>query len=592
LTRRLTTILAADVVGFSRLMSSDETGTLAYLKAFRAELVEPKTLQYGGRVVKLMGDGALMEFGSVVDAVNFAADVQRSVADHADSLPEERRVLLRIGINIGDIIVEGDDIYGNGVNIAARLEKLAEPGGICISRNVYDQVKGNVDLAFEDAGARKVKNIPEPVQVYRVQLGLQRPREQVQPYQTAQTAATLHKPSIAVLPFTNMSGEPDQEYFADGLTEDLISTLGRCRWLLVIARNSMFAYKGTSIDVRRVAEELGVRYVLEGSVRRSGHRIRVTVELIGGRDGARLWGERYDRDIDDIFELQDQITAAIAGTIEPELEAIEEMASRGRPTDDLNAWDCYQRGLWHLYHFTMEALETSKTLLERAIVLDPNFSQAYARLAYVHIQFGWYGPKTERAGRVNCAASLAKQAVQLDRRDPAARVALGRALALCGAIESGVEELRTSVLLDPSFAQGHYALAQALCGLDRDEEAMREVEIAIQLSPRDPQMWTFLHIRTLAYYIAGNLDQAEVSARAAMRQPNVTIYPHIVMVAILGRNGKTVKAKNAIAELHRLRPGFSCKDAVSEWYFGEHAVMTQRFLDQFTADLRNSGLPE
>jgi tetratricopeptide (TPR) repeat protein len=267
------------------------------------------------------------------------------------------------------------------------------------------------------------------------------------------------------------------------------------------------------------------------------------------------------------------------------------MAVRGRPTDDLNAWDCYQRGLWHLYRFTTEELETSKTLFERAIALDPNFSQAYARLAYVFIQFGWYGPREERTGRVNRAAMLARQAVELDRRDPAARLSLGRALALSGAMDSGVEELRAAVALDPSFAQAHFALAQALCGLDRHEEAMREINMAIQLSPRDPHMWTFLHVRAIARYIANDLEQAEADERAALRQPNVTFYPYTVLVAILGRKGNTEKAKTAVAELLRLRPGFTCEGAVREWYFGDHPFATRRFLEQFAADVRSSGLP-
>jgi tetratricopeptide (TPR) repeat protein len=305
-----------------------------------------------------------------------------------------------------------------------------------------------------------------------------------------------------------------------------------------------------------------------------------------------LWGERYDRELEDIFELQDQITAAIAGTIEPELEAIEEMAARGRPTHDLNAWDCYQRGLWHLYHFTVQELATAQNLFERALALDASFSQAYARLAYVLIQLGWYGPREERTERVRSAASLARQAVELDRSDPAARLSLGRALTLAGAVESGVEELRTAVMLDPSFAQAHFALAQALCSLDQHEEAMREINMAIKLSPRDPHMWTFLHIRALAHYIADNLDQAEADERAALRQPNVTFYPYAVLVAVLGRKGNAEKAKNAVAELLQMRPGFTCEIAINEWYFGDHPFATRRFLDQFAIDVRNSGLPE
>jgi len=360
----------------------------------------------------------------------------------------------------------------------------------------------------------------------------------------------------------------------------------------VIARNSSFAYKDRPTDIRRTSEELGARYVLEGSVRRSGDRIRVATQLINGHDGTRLWGERYDRKLNDVFAVQDEITAMIAGTIEPELEAIERTAVTGRAHIDLNAWDCYQRGLWHLYKFTTEELQTAKALFERAVELDPNFSQAYARLAYVQIQFGWYGPREERGARVKAAISLAKRSVEIDNRDPSARLSLGRALFLSGKMENGIEELRTAVALDPSFAQAHFALAQALTGVDQHDEALREIDMAIQLSPRDPHMWTFLHIRAITHYIANDLEQVEVDERAALRQPNVTFYPYTVLAAARGRAGKTDEAQEAVAELCQLRPGFTCAEAIAEWHFGDHAVMTRRFLEQFAADLRSAGLPE
>lgn len=586
--RRLAAILAADVVGYSRLIRADEEGTLDRLKAVLAEFIIPKIVGHNGRVVKLLGDGVLAEFPSVVDAVRAAVEVQQALAARNAELPAEKQIDFRIGINLGDVVIEDGDIYGDGVNVAARLEGLAEAGGICISDAVYEQVLYRLKHDFADMGERSVKNIDRPLRIWQW-TGRVRP----EPARSAEDATPVSdKPCVAVLPFANLSGDPEQEYFADGITEDLIAALGRCRWLLVIARNSTFVYKGKPTDIRRTSEELGARYILEGSVRKSGNRIRVTAELVDGRDGTRLWGERYERDIGDVFALQDEITAVIAGTIEPELEAIERSALSDRATVDLNAWDCYQRGLWHLYRFTTAELEKAKSFFERAIALDPHFSQAYARLAYVQIQFGWYGPGKERAQRVAEAAALARQAVEIDRRDPSARLSLGRALMLSGEMEDGILELRAAVALDPSFAQAHFALGQALTGVDRHDEALREIDMAIQLSPRDPHMWTFLHVRAIAHYIANDMELAEVDERAALRQPNTTFYPYTMLVAILGRAGKTMEAQAAVTELLRLRPGFDCREAISEWHFGEHPVMTRRFLDQFAADSRKGGLPE
>jgi TolB-like protein/class 3 adenylate cyclase len=579
--RRLAAIFAADIVGFSKLMAEDEEGTLSALKLHRQKVFDPEIINRGGRIVKLMGDGTLVEFPSVVDAVVAALAIQNFLAN------QDGPFQLRIGINLGDVIIDGDDIYGDGVNIAARLEALAKPGGICISSIVHESLGNHINVRFIDTGEHEVKNIPHPIHTYHYQPDF---------VETASLPEKLdkpsEKPSIAVLPFDNMSGDPEQEYLADGIAEELIVSLGRCRWLLVIARNSTFTYKGTSTDIRRISENLGVRYVLEGSVRTSGSRVRVTTQLIDGHDGSQVWGERYDRQLDDVFALQEEIASVIAGTIKPELETIEGMELRNRPTVDLSAWDCYQRGLWHLYRFTTEELETARVLFERAIDLDSDFSQAYARLAYVLIQLSWYGPRTDRIGCVNEAARIAKQAVELDRRDPAARLSLGRALTLSGEFHQGIEELQVAVELDSNYAQAHFALGQALCSLDRHAEALREIDTSMLLSPRDPHMWTFFQVRTIANYIGGDLEQAEADALAALRQPNVTFYPYTILVPVLGRLGKKQAALDAIQELRRLRPGFSCQEAIDEWHFGGRPVMTHDFMDQFLADMRNAGLPE
>ncbi len=405
--RRLTTILAADVVGYSRLMAADEAGTLAQPKTHRKEIIEPKTAAYHGRVVKLMGDGTLMEFGSVVDAVNFAVDVQRTMAERNAGVPEDRRIAYRIGINIGDIIVEGDDIYGDGVNVAARLEGLAEPGGICVSRPVHTQIRGKVDLAFEDLGKQQVKNIPEPVRVFKVLLdspatghaavpppaakrslrwpvvavGLaalvivagailwQRPwEERLEPASEANMAFSLpDKPSIAVLPFANMSGDPEQEYFADGMTDDLITDLSKISGLFVISRNSAFTYKGKAVKVRQVAEDLGVRYVLEGSVRRVGDEVRINAQLIDATTGGHLWAERYDGSLADVFDLQDKVTERIVDALALELTPQEAQRVTGPGTDNVAAHDAYLLGLTFYYRRTPESFAKAKIHFERAV---------------------------------------------------------------------------------------------------------------------------------------------------------------------------------------------------------------------------------
>src|SRR5689334_14748467 len=351
-TRRLAAILAADVAGYSRLMGADEEGTLERLKAHRRELLDPKVAEHHGRIVKTTGDGVLVEFGSVVDAVRCAIDVQRGMAERNAGEPEGSRIDVRIGINLGDIIIDTDDIHGDGVNIAARLEALAEPGGICISQTVLDHARGKVAFDVEDGGAQALKNIAQPVHIYRVLSGgIRRP---AMPQMSARALALPDKPSIAVLPFQNMSGEREQEYFADGMVEEIITALSRVKWFFVIARNSSFAYKGRAVDVKQVARELGVRYVLEGSVRKAGNRVRIAGQLIDAATGAHLWADRFDGSLEDVFELQDKVASSVAGVIEPALQAAETARSVGRPTDDLSAYDLYLRAYAMVFSSTRQ----------------------------------------------------------------------------------------------------------------------------------------------------------------------------------------------------------------------------------------------
>ena len=359
--RRLAAILAADVVGYSRLVGIDEEGTLAALKALRKSLIDPKITEHRGRIVKNTGDGALVEFASAVDAVRCAVEIQRETADRTINIPEDRRIEFRIGINIGDIVIEEGDIFGDGVNIAVRLESIAAPGGVCISEDVYRQVRGKFDATFEDIGEQKLKNIVQPVRVYRVRIVGTSAGASAGEHST--NLPLPDKPSIAVLAFQNMSGDLEQEYFADGIAEDIITALSKSRWLFVIARNSSFTYKGRSVDVKQIGRELGVRYVLEGSVRKSGNRVRITGQLVEAATGVHLWAERYDRDLTDIFAVQDEITESVASAIEPAMAQAERLRVSRKPPDSLVAWEAYHRGLWHFLKQEPSENDQAKVIL-------------------------------------------------------------------------------------------------------------------------------------------------------------------------------------------------------------------------------------
>ncbi len=420
--RRLAAILAADVVGYSRMIRADEEGTLHELRALREELIDPKIQEYRGRIVKLMGDGLLAEFASVVDAVACSAEVQSAIAERNPGTGDTGPIVLRVGINLGDVVIDGDDIQGDGVNVAARLEALAQPGGICISDAVYEQVRDRLDLKFQDLGQQEVKNIDRPVQTW----GWIAASTEAQ-MQSSSNGASLplpDKPSIAVLPFDNMSGDVEQEYFADGMTEDITTALSRIRWLFVIARNSSFAYKGKSVDVRQVAGELGVRYVLEGSVRKGGNRLRVTAQLIDASSGVHVWAERFDREIKDVFVLQDDITDALMASIEPELAKAEQQRAIRKPVENLDAWSWFQRGLWHHYRATKADNDEALRQIGKAIELDPNFSRALAALAHVHYWNALFGYTEHAKENLETGLSLAKRAVVADDKEPFAHFAL------------------------------------------------------------------------------------------------------------------------------------------------------------------------
>jgi TolB-like protein len=479
-TRRLTAILAADVAGYSRRMGADEEGTHERLKAHLRELVEPKISQHRGRIVKNTGDGLLAEFPSVVDAVRCAVEIQRGITEREAEVPEERRIRFRIGINLGDVIAEEDDIFGDGVNVAARLEALAEPGGICVSRVVRDQVRDRLDYTFEDMGEQSVKNIARPVRVYRV-------GDLAAAKSPSTPALPLpDKPSIAVLPFANLSGDPEQEYFADGMVEEIITALSRIRWLFVIARNSSLTYKGQSPDVKQVSRELGVRYVLEGSVRKAGLRVRITGQLIDAVTGAHLWADRFDGSLEDVFELQDQVAISVAGIIEPALQAAEIRRSAERPTSDLTAYDLYLRALPHSQSQQKDRVVQAVGLLNQAIERDPQYGPALALSAFCQAQIvnnGWFEDRetTRRTG-----LDLARRAIRVGGDDPGVLAYAAFTLGFFGEdIDAALALIDHAVALNPSFAFGWERSAMLRLFAGDPDNAIEHLERSWRLSPRD-----------------------------------------------------------------------------------------------------------
>ena len=585
--RRLTTILAADIVGYSRLMAADEAGTLAQLKTHRKELFELKTAEYHGRVVKLMGDGTLMEFGSVVDAVRFAVDVQRAMVERNTSVPEDRQITYRIGINIGDIIVEGDDIYGDGVNVAARLEGLAEPGGICVSRTVFNHVTNKVDLGFEDLGEQEVKNMPELLRIYRVELAQTEDPRSGSVAAAEQTLTLPDKPSIAVLPFQNMSGDEEQEYFSDGITEDIITALSRVRRFFVIARNSTFAHKGKSPDIRNVARDLGVRYVLEGSVRKASNRIRLTAQLLDGTSGSHLWAERYDRNLEDIFDLQDELTQTIVGAIEPELNKAEQARARLKKPENLGVWDIYQRGMSDLHKLTEQSLPDAEAMLSRVTGIDPDFAAAFAGLANVHYYKLVLGFTEDPESTRGEALAAGRKAVALDHEDADAHCAVGRGYLSNRMFDDATAEFQEALGINPSHALAHYSLGATYVFRGQPEQSLPHLENAIRLSPHDANMGSFLVRKAQALLYLHRHEEAVEWARRALRLPNFQWSRNVMLISALAHLGQIDAARSALDELLQRIPNFSAQYALdhSPWLDDEHF---RHMID----GLRKAGLPE
>ncbi len=545
-TRRLAAILAADVVGYSRLMGADEEGTLAALKQLRRKLADPKIEEHHGRIVKTTGDGLLVEFASVVDAVRCAVEVQREIAERNIGVHAERRIELRIGINVGDIIIDNEDIFGDGVNVAARLEALAEPGGICVSRAVHDQVRDKLDFAFEDRGEQQVKNIARPVHVYRVPISENAPATAPLPLPD--------KPSIAVLPFANMSGDPEQEYFADGMVEEIITALSRIRWLFVIARNSSFTYDRQAIDVKQVGRELGVRYLLEGSVRKTGQRVRITAQLIETTTGAHLWADHFDGSLEEIFQLQDRVAVSAAGVIETTLQASEVRRSSRRPTQDLTSYDFYLRALANFPWMGKEQLLEALDLLERAIARDPFYGPAHAWAAICQLRLcydGWAGDPEDSRRK---ALGLAEEALTLADGDPGVLDNAAHVLGTSGEdINTAMALVDRCVSLNPSYARGWYVSGMLRVRAGQCDAAIEQLEKSLRLSPRG-YLALPRYLLGLAHFFSLRFGQAAELLALSMREFAGLPQVYRSLASCYAHMGRLEEARAVVERLRALTP--------------------------------------
>lgn len=578
--RRLTAILAADVVGYSRLMGADEAGTLSALKAVQSELIERKIAEHRGRIVKLTGDGILAEFSSVVSAVACAAEMQRGLHERNADVARDRRIEFRIGVNLGDVIVEGDDIFGDGVNIAARLEGLAEPGGICVSAIVHDQVQGKLDCDFEDIGEKNLKNITRPVRVYRIR--------DVSAGNGSPARATLplpDKPSIAVLPFANLSGDSEQEYFADGMVEEIITALARIRWLFVIARNSTFAYKGRAIDAKQIGRELGVRYLLEGSVRKGSSGVRITAQLIDATNGVHLWADRFDGSLEEVFVLQDKLAISVAGVIEPTLRRAEIDRARRKRPDSLDAYDLYLRALPHAFTAMPEDADKALTLLVKAVELEPEFAAAHAIIAWCHEQQYLRGGLQEEIR----AAALrhARDAMATGCDDAVALATAGFVIAAAGNdYETALSAFDRSFALSSSsaLALGFSSIVRAWIG--DDAIAVEHANRAIRLSPFDPLIYMPYIGLAYAHFAADRFEEAATAARlASQSNPRFTVPPmlHAAAMAMLGRSED---AATSVEQLIELQPDITVATAILS-----ARCANPKYIGALENALRRAGLP-
>ncbi len=635
--RRLAAILTADVVGYSRLMGEDEAGTLARLEGLKADILDSLIAQHRGRLVKLMGDGFLVEFASVVDALSCALAWQEAVEVRASQVPKERAIRFRIGVNLGDVLVKGDDVYGDGVNMAARLQEVAEPGSVLVSRTVFNHAKGKVTAAFEDLGEHRLKNFAEPIRVYRVSqerdvdyvavaaksapqfrrlpviavtVGLLviavGAAQWLKPWAPSEEPASVEamafplpdKPSIAVLPFSNMSDDPNQDYFADGMTEDLITDLSKISGLFVISRNSSFSYKGQNVEVRQVAEDLGIRYVLEGSVRRAGDQVRVNAQLIDATTGGHLWADRYDGTISNIFALQDSVTRQIVDALAVSLTAEEKSKQRRPETADPRAYDAFLRGWEHYQKRTPEQYAKALKYFEKAIELDPDYGRAHAAMAWIYwnssvIRGDWYPVIGLGREEVKERTQVSLQKAMQDPTPLAYQVA-SQVLMWRGRFDEAISEAEKAVSLDRNDADSHAALAEALIRGGRPEEALQNVDQARRLDPNNQAWQTYLH--GLAQFGMDQFDAAASSFERAIELDPETFAPDPLygwcspcepLAASYGHLGHSDDMQRMVETLQRYYSGYSIQAARYYWPYKKAADL-ERLLD----GLRKAGVPE
>jgi adenylate cyclase len=594
-TRKIAAILAADVVGFSKLTGADEDRTLARLRSLRSDLINPTIAVHHGRVVKRTGDGALVEFRSVVEAVRCAIEMQNGMVERNAGLPSDRRIEFRIGVHLGDVVEESDgDLMGDGVNIAARLEGVAKPGAICLSEDAYRQVKARLDIAVSDLGATALKNIADPIRLYSLHVGLPavvKPTSQTEhavPDRQSIPLALPDKPSIAILAFQNMSGDSEQEFFADGIAEDIITALSKMHWLFVIARNSSFTYKGKPVDIRQVGRELGVRYVLEGSVRKATDRLRITAQLINTDGGQHVWAERYDRALKDIFVVQDEITQSIMGAISPGIVAAEVQRTQGKKVTELGQWERVMRAHWHVHRFTREDCNEAIILIEEILRRDPDNAMALADLAYNWHMGGLFGwttePLTMAMERMGAAA---RRAVAVDDRDAAAQTSLAVYELFSDQHDDAIRRLSRAIELDPNsgFARGYLGTAYSFSG--EPDRSLAAVQEAMRLSPRDCLMVIWHTVSAWSHLHAERFAEAVACAKQAIDFNPSFPDSHGILAAAAAHLERMIEAQYGLNGFVRLLPGLSLSDPRLVRPF-RRPEDRERFL----IGLRKAGLPE
>ncbi|NKB49709.1 MAG: tetratricopeptide repeat protein [Alphaproteobacteria bacterium] len=580
--RRLAAISAADVVGYSRLMREDETGTLAQLKSLREELLDPKVIEYGGRIVKTTGDGMLIEFPSAVGAVQHASDVQLAITRRNADTAASQRMEIRIGINVGDVIVDGEDLFGDGVNLAARLEGLAEPGGVCVSGSVYEQVRYKLDLAFEDMGEQAVKNIDEPVRVYRVGAEDRSGAKMSAP--DPQSPSQPDKPSIAVLPFDNLSGDPEQEYFSDGMAEDLITDISKISGLFVVARNSSFAFKGQAIDVKAAAEQLGVRHILEGSVRKMGPKLRVNVQLIDAASGGHVWAERYDGDMEDIFQFQDDIREQIVSALQVSLTPTDKALTEHKQTDSPEAYDLFLKGRAVFYQLSQEHLLEAINFFDAAVELDPNFADAYGYLSFGHF-FGWTQMWPEFDNDLERANQLAERAVALDGTSGFALSHLGWVQAWLRRYNQAIENFETALALAPNDAEINANFGQILNYWGNPERGLQMLEKAFSMDKFAPPLWN--HFAGMSHLLLHEYDESTDRFQRALERAPMFAPAYLFLACAYVQQDRLDDARGAIKTISEIAPSYNVKEFTRIFPFRNDDVR-----NELVDSLRKAGLPE